>query len=129
MAGDEIHEELQYTKDHEWVRAVGDQGNVQVGITDFAQDALGDVVFVSLPAVGTTVAAGDVLGEIESTKSVSELYAPLNGAISAVNEALNDAPELVNNDPYTAGWIVEISSASGHEDLLDASAYRALTNP
>lgn len=129
MAGDEIQEGLRYTNDHEWVRAVGDQGNVQVGITDFAQDALGDVVYVSLPAVGAAIAAGEVLGEIESTKSVSELYAPLGGVIAAVNETLNDAPELVNSDPYGAGWIVEISSPSGDDALLDAGAYRALTNP
>lgn len=129
MAGDEIQDGLRYTNDHEWVRVVGDQGNVQVGITDFAQDALGDVVYVSLPAVGAAIAAGEVLGEIESTKSVSELYAPLGGVIAAVNESLNDAPELVNSDPYGAGWIVEISSPSGDDALLDADAYRALTNP
>ena len=129
MAGDAIHEDLQYTNEHERVRVHADAGNLVVGITDFAQDALGDVGYVSLPKVGDVLALGDVLGEIESTKSVSELYAPVDGTVARVNETLNDTPELVNTDPYGAGWILEISSPLGQESLLDAAAYRLLTNP
>jgi glycine cleavage system H protein len=96
--------DLRYTSDHEWVRASED-GTVRVGITAFAQDALGDVVYVSLPTVGDTLAAGDACGEVESTKSVSDIYAPLPGEITAVNTALDDTPELVNSDPYGEGWM------------------------
>lgn len=103
---------------------------VRVGITDYAQDALGDVVFVDLPTVGATVMAGGTLGEVESTKSVSEVYAPVAGTIVAVNDALVASPELVNSDPYGDGWLCEISTADSadFDALLDAEAYRALTN-
>lgn len=118
-------EDLRYTPEHEWVR-VNEDGVVRIGITSFAQDALGDVVYVSLPAVGDTVSAGDACGEVESTKSVSDLYAPLAGEVAAVNEALDATPELVNTDPYGAGWMYELrpSEAGALDALLDASAYQ-----
>jgi len=103
----EYPQDLRYTPEHEWVRA-GSDGVVRVGITAFAQDALGDIVFVSLPAVGDSVTAGDTCGEVESTKSVSDLYAPLSGEVVAVNEALDSAPELVNTDPYGQGWMYDV---------------------
>jgi glycine cleavage system H protein len=123
----QIPRELRYSSDHEWAKSDGDQ--VRVGITDYAQDALGDVVFVDLPKVGSTVSVGGVIGEVESTKSVSEIYAPIAGTVSAVNETLSTSPELVNDDPYGTGWICEIttSSSSDYEALLDSSAYEALT--
>ncbi|MBX6723020.1 MAG: glycine cleavage system protein GcvH [Dactylosporangium sp.] len=123
-----IPDELRYTSEHEWV-ADADNGRVRVGITDFAQDALGDIVFVQLPEVGTAVNAGEPFGEVESTKSVSEIYAPVTGTIVARNEMLTDAPELINNDPYGAGWLVEIEPAdrTALGDLLDAQGYRQLT--
>lgn len=123
-----IPDELRYTAEHEWV-ADADNGRVRVGITDFAQDALGDIVFVQLPEVGTAVNAGEPFGEVESTKSVSEIYAPVTGTIVARNEMLADAPELINNDPYGAGWLVEIEPAdrTALNDLLDAQGYRQLT--
>ena len=119
--------DLRYTPEHEWVRA-GTDGVIRVGITAFAQDALGDVVYVSLPSVGDSVSAGDSCGEVESTKSVSDLYAPLSGEIVAVNEALDSAPELVNSDPYGQGWMydVKLADAGAVESLLDLEAYRAL---
>jgi glycine cleavage system H protein len=121
-----VPEDLRYTADHEWVRA--GVPAVRVGITDYAQDALGDVVFVSLPQVGSEVAQGAVLGEVESTKSVSEIYAPVAGEVVAVNSALADAPEMLNSDPYGEGWICEISpsEADAADRLLDAAAYSAL---
>ena len=125
-----IPEQLRYTAEHEWVTvAAEDGGTHRVGITDFAQDALGDIVYVQLPDVGAEVKAGESLGEIESTKSVSELYAPISGTVVARNEALGDAPDLVNTDPYGEGWLVEIrpSDASSASALLDAAAYRELT--
>jgi glycine cleavage system H protein len=119
-----IPEDLKYTSEHEWVRSAGDR--VRIGITDFAQDALGDVVFVSLPEVGSTLTAGQVFGELESTKSVSEVYAPLGGEIVARNESLDATPELVNTDPYGDGWLFEIvADKSGSADLLDAPTYQA----
>ena len=123
-----IPADLRYTAEHEWVRATGD-GRIRVGITDYAQDALGDVVFVSLPDLGATVAAGQSFGEVESTKSVSEIYAPLSGSVVARNEALETRPELVNSDPYGEGWIVEleIGDAAAVDGLLDAAAYGSLT--
>jgi glycine cleavage system H protein len=123
----EYPQDLRYTAEHEWVR-VGSDGVVRVGITSFAQDALGDVVYVSLPAVGDSVAASDSCGEVESTKSVSDLYAPLSGEIVAVNEALDSAPELVNTDPYGQGWMydVKLTDAGSAESLLDLEGYRAL---
>lgn len=120
--------ELKYTVEHEWLREPGEvAGSVRVGITDFAQEALGDIVYVSLPEVGAAVSAGTPCGELESTKSVSDVYAPVTGEIVAVNEALDATPELVNNDPYGAGWLFEVVPAdSGEVDgLLDASAYEA----
>ena len=123
----QIPDDLRYSTDHEWARTEG--GRIRVGITDYAQDALGDVVFVELPALGTAVAAGDKLGEVESTKSVSEIYAPLAGTVVAVNEALTGAPEAMNADPYGEGWLCEIEPAepAAVEGLLDAGAYRQLT--
>jgi glycine cleavage system H protein len=115
---------LRYTAEHEWVRADGDV--VRIGITSFAQEALGDVVFVSLPEVGQGVAAGDTCGEVESTKSVSDLYAPLSGEVTAVNPALDATPELVNTDPYGEGWMYELrpNDAGALEMLLDVEAYK-----
>jgi glycine cleavage system H protein len=120
-------DDVVYTRDHEWARSQPD-GMVRVGITDYAQDALGDVVFVQLPAEGATFTAGDTLGEVESTKSVSEFYAPLSGAVTAVNSSLSEAPEQLNDDPYGDGWICEMdpSDKDALEGLLDAAAYRAL---
>ena len=120
----QIPDDLRYAENHEWARLESD-GTVTVGITDFAQDALGDVVYVELPAVGASYAAGDVFGEVESTKSVSELYVPVAGTITAVNEALVDAPELVNSDPYGEGWFVVIarSADANLESLMDAAGY------
>lgn len=124
-----IPSDRRYSSDHEWALAAGLV--VKVGITDYAQDALGDVVFVDLPKVGTAVAAGAVMGEVESTKSVSEIYAPVAGVVTAVNDALSGVPETVNSDPYGAGWICEITvdSAGALDGLLDADAYGALTQP
>ena len=118
--------ELRYSKDHEWARDEG--GKVRVGITDYAQDALGDVVFVELPAVGDRVTLGSTFGEVESTKSVSELYAPIAGTVLEVNTDLADAPERLNDDPYGDGWIcvIEPDDVSQLAALLDAEAYRGL---
>ena len=123
-----IPPELRYSNDHEWAKANGDV--IRVGITDYAQDALGDVVFVDLPKVGTAIDAHGAIGEVESTKSVSEIYAPVGGTITAVNDALTGAPESVNADPYGDGWICEITttSSSDFDALLDAAGYQALTN-
>ena len=122
-----VPEDLRYTNDHEWARSEAD-GTVRVGITDFAQEALGDVVFVSLPAIGATVAVGSVLGEVESTKSVSEIYSPFAGEVVARNEDLETRPELLNSDAYGDGWIVVIRPAGedSTENLLDSTAYQAL---
>lgn len=121
-------EDLHYTKDHEWVRTEGDDGEtLRVGVTDYAQDALGDIVFVTLPEAGTHVTEGEACGEIESTKSVSDVYAPVTGTVSERNEALDASPELVNSDPYGEGWMLAIrpDDASAFDALLDAAAYRA----
>jgi glycine cleavage system H protein len=122
-----VPDDLRYSSDHEWARTSGDR--IRVGITDFAQDALGDVVFVDLPDPGSAVEPGGLIGEVESTKSVSEIYAPVGGEVVAVNSGLVDAPELMNSDPYGEGWICEITpSDSGAVDgLLDAAGYRQLT--
>jgi glycine cleavage system H protein len=122
-----IPSDLRYSTDHEWVRVDGD--TVTIGITEYAQDALGDVVFVELPEAGTPVAAGTTFSEVESTKSVSDIYAPVTGAISAVNDTLESAPELLNSDPYGDGWIcrIEMTDPSELDGLMDADAYRALT--
>ena len=116
---------LRYTAEHEWVRVDGD--TLRVGITSFAQEALGDVVYVSLPTVGDAVVAGDTCGEVESTKSVSDLYAPVSGEVSAVNGALDATPELVNSDPYGEGWMYEltVSDAGALAGLMDVEAYTA----
>ena len=121
----EYPEDLRYTAEHEWVREQGD-GVVRVGITAFAQDALGDVVYVSLPSVGDSLSAGDSCGEVESTKSVSDLYAPLAGEITGVNEELDSTPELVNTDPYGQGWMYEVklADAGALDGLMDVEAYR-----
>ncbi len=122
-------ENLKYTSEHEWVRTPGDaEGSVRVGITDFAQDALGDIVYVSLPQVGDSVTAGDTCGELESTKSVSDIYAPVTGKVVATNAALDQTPELVNSDPYDAGWLFEVSvpDTSQVDSLMDAAGYRAI---
>ncbi len=120
--------DLRYTADHEWARL--DEGGIRIGITDFAQDALGDVVFVQLPTPGTAVEAGATFSEVESTKSVSDIYAPVAGQVVEVNSTLVDAPQRVNEDPYGDGWICVIapSDAAGFEMLLDADAYRALVS-
>ena len=123
-----IPEDLRYTAEHEWVSGDG-SGPVRVGITHFAQDSLGDIVFVQLPDEGTAVQAGEAIGEVESTKSVSEIYAPLSGTVSARNATLSDEPELINAEPYAAGWLVEIAPADAGAigQLLDAEAYKSLT--
>lgn len=121
-------ENLKYTSEHEWVRTPGEgEGTVRVGITEFAQDALGDIVYVSLPQVGDQLTAGETCGELESTKSVSDIYAPVTGEVVATNGALDSTPELVNSDPYEAGWLFEVTLAdAGQVDgLLDAATYQA----
>jgi len=119
--------ELRYSSDHEWIRQDGNV--VTIGITEYAQDSLGDVVFVEVPEQGSEVSIGDSFTEVESTKSVSDIYAPVSGTIAAVNEALDGQPELLNNDPYGEGWIcsIEMSDPSELDALLDADAYSALT--
>jgi glycine cleavage system H protein len=118
--------DLRYSEEHEWVRVEGTK--VRLGITDYAQDALGDIVFVDLPEVGSTVEVGGQLGEVESTKSVSEIYSPLSGTVTAVNDALTEGPDRINQDPYGDGWICELELASGEDTgrLLDATAYGSL---
>ena len=123
----DIPEDLHYSTDHEWVRRDGDV--VTIGITDYAQDALGDVVFVEPPELGAAVDAGESITEVESTKSVSDIYAPVSGELVGANDALDDQPELLNNDPYGEGWIcsIRMSDPAQLDGLLDATAYRALT--
>ncbi|WP_040918999.1 glycine cleavage system protein GcvH [Saccharomonospora glauca] len=122
-------EELRYTEEHEWVVAI-DGGRARVGITEYAQDQLGDVVFVELPEVGTHLDMGEPFGEIESTKSVSELFAPVDGEVVAVNDAVVSSPELVNSDPYGEGWLIEVAldDAGAVDALLDAEAYQRVIN-
>ncbi|MDP9795507.1 glycine cleavage system H protein [Catenuloplanes nepalensis] len=124
-----IPEHLRYTAEHEWVSGDGSAA-ARVGITDFAQQALGDIVFVQLPDVGAAVQAGESLGEVESTKSVSEIYAPISGTVAAKNTALDDQPELINTDPYGEGWLIEITPAdpAAVAALLDGTAYGELIN-
>ncbi|MDQ1719231.1 MAG: glycine cleavage system protein [Pseudonocardiales bacterium] len=124
----EIPEDLRYTADHEWAKLI-DATTVRIGITDYAQASLGDIVFVSVHEVGGSVASGDTFGEVESTKSVSDLYSPLTGTVIARNEALDTNPELLNTDPYGAGWIaeIEVADAGDLESLLDDAAYRTAT--
>lgn len=122
-----VPDDLRYSKDHEWVRV--EDGRLRIGITDYAQDALGDVVFVQVPDVGSAGSEGDTMGEVESTKSVSEIYVPVAGTVVEVNPDLEANPELVNSDPYGAGWIavVEPTDPGAVDGLLDAAAYRQLT--
>ena len=124
----DIPAELRYSSDHEWVRIDGT--TVTIGITEYAQDALGDVVFVEMPDSGLAVAAGDSFSEVESTKSVSDIYAPITGSITEINAALESQPELLNSDPYGEGWIcrIEVADAAELDGLMDAEAYRALTD-
>lgn len=121
-----VPEDLRYSSDHEWVRV--EDGRLRIGITDYAQDALGDVVFVDVPEVGRQVTAGESFSEVESTKSVSDIYAPVAGEIVEVNSDLSDSPERLNEDPYGEGWICVIAPAdpSAADALLDAAAYRSL---
>lgn len=126
----DVPDELKYTAEHEWVQSTSSNA-VRVGITDYAQQALGDVVYVSPPEVGAQVSAGAACGEVESTKSVSDIYAPVSGTVSARNDALEEQPDLINSDPYGAGWILAIEPSEGADGaefaaLLDAEAYRAL---
>jgi glycine cleavage system H protein len=125
-----VPDDLRYSAEHEWARRLDEGSKVRIGITDYAQDALGDVVFVDLPDVGATVAANESVGELESTKSVSEMYAPVSGTVTAVNEALADAPELLNDDPYGDGWLYEseMSDVAEFDALMDAAAYAELTD-
>ena len=118
-------ENLQYTKEHEWVLA--DANNYMMGITDYAQSALGDIVYVQLPKIGEIINAGTVCGEVESTKSVSEIFAPVTGVVSAINEALSSAPELINSDPYGAGWLIKIDITTPPTELLTAGEYAAIS--
>lgn len=124
MAAFEYPDDLRYTAEHEWVRAT-DGSTVRIGITAFAQDSLGDIVYVSLPEPGTAVEAGSACGEVESTKSVSDIYAPLTGTVTARNDAVGDSPELVNSDPYGDGWLfeVDVADAGSVDALLDAEGY------
>jgi glycine cleavage system H protein len=125
-----VPEDLRYSKDHEWARVEEAAGGtrVRIGITDYAQDALGDVVFVQVPEVGAAVKVGESFGEVESTKSVSDIYSPVTGTVVEVNDSLSDGPEQVNTDPYGDGWlcVVEVADASEVAALLDSAAYRAL---
>ncbi|MEY2437762.1 MAG: glycine cleavage system protein [Acidimicrobiaceae bacterium] len=121
-----VPDDLRYSKDHEWARREGDR--VRIGVTDYAQDALGDVVFVQVPDVGATVALGESFSEVESTKSVSDIYAPVTGTIVEVNAELADAPQRLNEDPYGEGWlcVLSLDDPSQLDQLMDADAYRAL---
>ncbi|MDQ1402112.1 MAG: glycine cleavage system protein [Actinomycetota bacterium] len=121
-----VPDDLRYTSDHEWAKLDG--GKVRIGITDYAQDALGDVVFVQLPEAGASVASGATFSEVESTKSVSDIFAPVAGTVVEVNTALTDAPQLLNEDPYGEGWIcvIEPAESGAYEGLLDAAGYRKL---
>jgi glycine cleavage system H protein len=123
---DTFPEDLKYTDEHEWARIEGDRA--VVGITHYAQDALGDIVYVDLPPVGTTVRAGETFGEVESTKSVSDIYSPLSGTIAERNEQLDKSPEIINSDPYGQGWLVavELSDPAEADRLMDAGAYREM---
>lgn len=120
-----IPEGLHYTKEHEWVSATGNL--YTMGITDFAQEALGDIVYVQLPKIGETLTSGKVCGEIESTKSVSEIYAAVSGVVSEINGALSQTPELVNSDPYGAGWLVRVEVSGTPSNLMDAASYGQIT--
>lgn len=126
-----IPADLKYTAEHEWVQVI-DENTIRFGITDYAQDALGDIVFVSLPNVGDNLTAGSTCGEVESTKSVSDIYAPVSGQVVARNDAIETAPDTLNTDPYTNGWIVDVKVDGNASELasalLDAAGYQALTS-
>ena len=124
----QVPENLRYTKDHEWVEEIA-PNRFRMGITDYAQSALGDIVYIQLPKTGSAVSANSVCGEVESTKSVSEIYAPISGSVVAVNQSLDSNPEVINSDPYGAGWIaeIEISTAELSEKLLSSQEYLNLT--
>lgn len=124
----QIPQELHYTKEHEWVAATSDTSIIRMGITDFAQSALGDIVYVQMPKVGDSVSADKVCGEVESTKSVSEIFSPVTGTVSSVNPDLSSAPELLNSDPYGAGWLIEISVTDTPTPLLTAAQYSDITS-
>ena len=122
-----IPSDLQYTKEHEWVASTSNAHRLRMGITDYAQGALGDIVYVQMPKIGEVVTADKVCGEVESTKSVSEIFAPVTGTVVAINDALANAPELINSDPYGAGWLVEIEVSSEPTGLLSAAEYGSIT--
>jgi glycine cleavage system H protein len=122
-----IPADLKYTKEHEWVRDLAAAGTVSMGITDFAQGALGDIVYVQLPKIGDVVVSGKVCGEVQSTKSVSEIFAPVSGKVITINESLSNSPELINSDPYNAGWLVEIELSETPNDLLTPEQYGQIT--
>jgi len=123
----QIPDALHYTKEHEWVGTTSDSSVLRVGITDFAQSALGDIVYVQLPKVGETVTEGKVCGEIESTKSVSEIFSPVTGTITSVNEVLVGNPEIINSDPYDKGWLLEITVSAAASELMSAAEYATFT--
>jgi glycine cleavage system H protein len=122
----DVPDDLRYTAEHEWVRGTG---TIRIGITDYAQSALGDVVYVSLPEAGATIEKGAAIGEVESTKSVSDIFAPVSGTVAARNDKLEEQPELINSDPYGEGWMIEIEvgDAAQLDELLDAAAYGSLS--
>ena len=122
-----IPADLQYTKEHEWVAATATPLRIRMGITDYAQGALGDIVYVQMPKIGEAVVADKVCGEVESTKSVSEIFAPVTGTVVGINDALVNAPELINSDPYGVGWLVEIEVPAQPSGLLSAAEYGAIT--
>ena len=121
-----IPADLKYTKEHEWVRDLP-SGNISMGITDFAQGALGDIVYVQLPKIGEQITSGKVCGEVESTKSVSEIFAPVSGKVVSINDSLSNSPELINSDPYNAGWLLEIELSETASDLLSPDEYGQIT--
>ena len=121
-----IPADLKYTKEHEWVRDLP-SGNISMGITDFAQGALGDIVYVQLPKIGEQITSGKVCGEVESTKSVSEIFAPVSGKVISINDSLSNSPELINSDPYNAGWLLEIELSETAGDLLSPDEYGQIT--
>ena len=121
-----IPADLKYTKEHEWVRDLP-SGNISMGITDFAQGALGDIVYVQLPKIGEQITSGKVCGEVESTKSVSEIFAPVSGKVIAINDSLSNSPELINSDPYNTGWLLEIELSETASDLLSPDEYGQIT--
>jgi glycine cleavage system H protein len=122
-----IPADLKYTKEHEWVRDLATAGTVSMGITDFAQGALGDIVYVQLPKVGDLIVSGKVCGEVESTKSVSEIFAPVTGKVISINDSLSNSPEFINSDPYNAGWLLEIELTEAASDLLTPEEYGQIT--